>query len=272
MNHQATLLLISAVIIALLFAGCMTQPQTLPATTPAPLNGTWTLISALAGVGATNVIPGTTITATFSEGGTVSGSTGCNDYVASCQVRENQVKIGKPATSTTKCESPVGIMDQETIYLADLQGAASYAINGDSLTISDSAGKVLLTYQKSGSVVTPLPISGITWVLERYHQVSGTDVPVIQDTELTALFGPIGALNGTAGCNSYNGAYTTSGPNGISFGPLATTRMYCGDAGVMDQETAYLTLLRTVSSYEMTGEGMLHLLDATGTPVLLYSS
>ncbi len=125
--------------------------------------------------------PGTTITATFSEGGTVSGSTGCNDYVASCQVRENQVKIGKPATSTTKCESPVGIMDQETIYLADLQGAASYAINGDSLTISDSAGKVLLTYQKSDQSSLPCQFqaspgssSGITRFRERMSPSSRT--------------------------------------------------------------------------------------------------
>ncbi len=272
MNHKASLLLISAVIFALLFAGCTTQPQTLPATTPVPLSGTWTLISALAGSGATNVLPGTTITATFSEGGTISGSAGCNDYVASFQVRENQIQIGKPATSAKSCESPAGIMDQEKVYLADLQGAASYAINGDMLTISDATGKVLLTYQKSGSVIAPLPISGITWVLERYQPVSGTEVPVIEGTALTAFFGPLGALNGTAGCNSFNGAYTTSGPNGISVGPLATTLMFCGDAGVMDQETAYLTLLRTVSFYEVTSEGMLHLLNATGAPVLIYSS
>jgi hypothetical protein len=40
----------------------------------------------------------------------------------------------------------------------------------------------------------------------------------------------------------------------------------------MDQETAYLTLLRTVSSYEVTEDGMLNLMNSTGTPVLVYSS
>jgi len=45
-----------------------------------------------------------------------------------------------------------------------------------------------------------------------------------------------------------------------------------GEPGVMDQETAYLTLLRTVSSYEVTGEGIMNLKDLNGTAVLMYSS
>ena len=47
------------------------------------------------------------------------------------------LKIGKPATTLTMCGSPAGIMDQETIYLSNLQGAASDAISGETLTISD---------------------------------------------------------------------------------------------------------------------------------------
>jgi heat shock protein HslJ len=42
-------------------------------------------------------------------------------------------------------------MDQEAIYLSNLQGAGSYAINGDLLTVYDLTGKILLTYQKAGS-------------------------------------------------------------------------------------------------------------------------
>ena len=283
MGHYATILLTSAVIIALLVAGCTTQPQTapvtplpttLPVTTPAQpsMIGTWSLVSTYSGGRAVSALSGTTITATFSDAGTVSGSAGCNNYVATCQVTRDTIAIGKPATSKANCGSPTGVMDQETMYLSNLQGASSYTINGDTLTLYDLKGNILLTYQRSGALVTPLPIAGIPWNLERYQQVSGAEVPVIQGTEVTALFGPIGTLNGTAGCNSYNGAYTTSGPNGISIGPLATTKMYCGDPGVMDQETAYLALLQTVSSYEVTGDGTLNLRNSAGTPVLVYSS
>ena len=283
MGHYATILLISAFIIALLVAGCTTQPQTapvtplpttLPVTTPGQpsIIGTWSLVSTYSGGRAVSALSGTTITATFSDAGTVSGSAGCNNYVATCQVTRDTIAIGKPATSKANCGSPTGVMDQETMYLSNLQGASSYTINGDTLTLYDLKGNILLTYQRSGALVTPLPIAGIPWNLERYQQVSGAEVPVIQGTEVTALFGPIGTLNGTAGCNSYNGAYTTSGSNGISIGPLATTKMYCGDPGVMDQETAYLALLQTVSSYEVTGDGTLNLRNSAGTPVLVYSS
>jgi heat shock protein HslJ len=279
MKSYATLVLISAAIIAVLVTGCATQPPTtvpttLPVTTTGQpdITGTWTLVSTFTGGKAVSPLAGTTITATFSEAGTVSGSAGCNNYVATCQVTRNNLAIGKPAAGKTNCDSPPGIMDQETIYLSNLQAASTYAISGDALTLYDLKGNILITYQKSGTVMTPVPISGIAWNLDRYRQSSGSDTPVIQNTEVTAFFGPIGTINGSAGCNSYKGAYTTSGTNGISFSPLATTLMYCGEPGVMDQETAYLALLSAVSSYEVTGDGFLTLKDSNGTQVLVYSS
>jgi heat shock protein HslJ len=229
------------------------------------------MVSTYSGGRAISALSGTTITATFSEAGTVSGSAGCNNYVATCQVTGKNIAIGKPAKGNTNCGSPTGVMDQETMYLSNLQSASTYAIEGDALTLYDLKGNILTTFQRSTTTISPPPIAGIIWNLDRY-QVSGSEVPVIQDTEVTALFGIIGSVNGTAGCNSYNGAYTTSGSNGITIGPLATTLMYCGEPGVMDQETAYLTLLRTVASYEVTGNGVLNLKDMNGTAVLVYSS
>ena len=90
-------------------------------------------------------------------------------------------------------------------------------------------------------------------------------------TTVNALFGEDGNITGSAGCNSYTGSYTQRGQNGISIGPLVTTLMYCGDPGVMDQETAYLANLQAAASYEMTADGKLQLMDANGTPVLVYS-
>ncbi len=298
MKRNAIVILVSAVIVALLFAGCTTQPPTVPSTTPSTtiptatptasatpvptsisattlqppqINGTWTLISALAGLGASNVLPGTKITAVFSDGGTVSGSSGCNNYVAAYDVsRTNKLTIGKLATSKTNCVSPAGIMDQESIYLTNLQGAASFTITNDKLIILDSAGKTLLTYQSGGTIGTTLPIGGITWNLSMYRPNSGSNVPPAANA--TALFGPARNLTGSAGCNSYSGVFTTSGLYGLSIGPLATTQIYCGEPGVMDQETAYLANLRKVASYEVTKDGMLNLKDSGGTPVLMYSS
>ena len=151
MKTHAIIIIICGVFFALLFAGCMTQPQTLPAPTTPPITGTWTLTS-LMGRGPTAVPPGVTITATFLKGGTVSGFAGCNNYIATYETQNTKLTIGKPETTTNKtCTSPAGIMDIETVYLSNLQGSGSYAINGTQLTIIDTSGNTLLTYQKAGS-------------------------------------------------------------------------------------------------------------------------
>lgn len=283
MRRNTFIIFVGVVIIAVLVAGCTTQPQPLPTTpTPTtpipvplqpspPITGTWTLVSVLAGMGASNVLPETTITATFSADGTVSGSSGCNSYVATYQVGDMALTIGTPVTTMMSCNSPAGIMNQETVYLSNLQGAASYRIDGNLLMVYDGSGKTLLTYQRGGSTGSPPPFAGIPWNLEMYRQSSGSNSSVIPTTKVTAFFSPAGTLTGSAGCNSYTGTFITSGSSAIAIGPLSTTRMFCGEQGVMDQETSYLILLRTATSYEMTADGFLHLKNPAGKPVLVYS-
>jgi heat shock protein HslJ len=289
MKQNAILFLTFGIIVLVLFAGCTAPQGTIPSTTTpvtsapttpvvtaaepeSPLLGTWTLISALAGMGTTNVIPGTTIIATFAEDGTVSGSAGCNNYVASYQSRGNTLSIGTLVTTLKTCNSPAGIMNQEQIFLTNLKGAETFTTTGDILAISDANGKTLLTFRKEGAAVSPLPFAGISWRLETYKGSAGSMIGINPATTVNALFGTEGSIAGSAGCNSYTGSYTHSGQNKISIGPLATTRMYCGEPGVMDQETAYLADLQAAASYQVTSDGKLHLMDAAGTPVLVYSS
>ncbi len=289
MKQNAILFLIGGIIVAVLVAGC-TAPlgTTPPATTPAtpapttlvvaetdpssPLSGTWTLISALGGRGTSNVLPGTTITATFAEDGTVSGSAGCNNYVASCQSGKNTLSIGTLITTLKTCGSPAGIMSQEQIFLTNLQAAAKYTITGDILSISDPSGKILLTFRKEGVAKDSLPFAGISWELTKYRISTGSMIGANTHTTVHALFGAEGNLTGTAGCNSYVGFCTRTGQNGISIGPLATTRMYCGGPGVMDQEVVYLANLQAAASYQLMTDGKLQLMDGNGTPVLVYTS
>jgi len=82
----------------------------------------------------------TEITAIFGEGGTIGGSAGCNNYTASYETDGDTLSIG-PAASTRKfCAEPEGIMEQETQYLAALENAATYKIDGDKLDIRDADG------------------------------------------------------------------------------------------------------------------------------------
>jgi heat shock protein HslJ len=286
-QHMKSLVIpvcIGVMVLAVLLAGCTTPelPGQVPATgeaTPpgtsiplerSPLTGTgWTLISGLSGTGTWNVLPGTMITASFGEDGQVSGSAGCNDYFAAYQSRLNSLTVETAATTRMNCESPAGIMNQETLYLSNLKGAATYAIEGDLLMVYDTMGKTLLTYRKGLPEVTPLPFVGTTWSLDFYKAADGTMTAVLPATMVTALFED-GNLTGSAGCNSYFGSYTQQGQNGITIGPLGSTLMFCGEPGVMEQETAYLALLQSAVSYDISG-AMLTLSDAGGLTILEYS-
>ena len=86
----------------------------------------------------TDVIVDTEITAEFvSSEGTVKGSAGCNSYFGSYELEDSQLSIPGPIGATEMyCAEPEGVMDQEQAYLAILQLAESYEINGDELRIN----------------------------------------------------------------------------------------------------------------------------------------
>jgi len=84
-----------------------------------------------------DVIADTEVTAEFvSSEGTVKGSAGCNSYFGSYEVDGSQLSIPGPIGATEMyCMEPEGVMDQEQEYLATLQLAESYEIDGDELRI-----------------------------------------------------------------------------------------------------------------------------------------
>jgi hypothetical protein len=80
-----------------------------------------------------------------------------------------------------------------------------------------------------------------------------------------------GSLTGTAGCNQYNSTYTLDGSS-LAIQPAATTRMACANPpGIMEQESAYLALLPTVTSYQLKDQA-LRLSDAGGHTVLVFNA
>jgi heat shock protein HslJ len=70
-------------------------------------------------------LPGTTITALFTAA-QVSGSAGCNSYTAPLTPVENYFTVGLPAVTASLCTDPAGIMEQETAFLAALQGVNGF--------------------------------------------------------------------------------------------------------------------------------------------------
>jgi heat shock protein HslJ len=101
--------------------------------------------------GYTSVLLDTQLTALFGEDGSLTGSAGCNNYTSSFQVEDptadsGSISIGPAATTRMMCAEPEGIMDQEQAYLAALQSAASYTIEGDQLELTDAGGTRMVTF------------------------------------------------------------------------------------------------------------------------------
>lgn len=89
------------------------------------------------------------------------------------------------------------------------------------------------------------PLEGTSWRLLFYRKSQ-----VMEGTEITATFKD-GQVKGSAGCNTYFGAYQVEDQN-ISVGQIGVTEMYCMEPeGLMDQETTYLEYLADAQRYEI---------------------
>lgn len=94
----------------------------------------------------------------------------------------------------------------------------------------------------------------------RVTQIAGAPVP---DTPpITLTFAEDGGLSGTGGCNRIVSGYTLTG-EGLSFAPIASTRMACRDP-VMTREASVFSALEATRSFDIGPGGGLILLGAEG--------
>jgi heat shock protein HslJ len=86
---------------------------------------------------------GTTLTMTFSQG-LVQGSSGCNTFRAPYTSQGNRLSIG-PVTSTRKACPAEDVMRQEREFLAALESAKVWAMDGGMLDVHRADGERVLT-------------------------------------------------------------------------------------------------------------------------------
>lgn len=225
---------------------------------------TWTLVSyADANGNMVDVLPETEITAVFGDDGSLGGSSGCNSYNTTYQVDGNNISISEMMAATMMaCPEP--IMAQETAYLANLSTATTYAISGNTLTLSDANGNPVAVF----TVQEQTPLIGTNWEVLRYNNGKEAVTSVINGTTITALFDENGMVSGNASCNTYSAPYVVDG-NNITISMGMSTMMACPGEGVMEQETAYLTALTTAATYSIQGD-VLELRTADGALAVSY--
>jgi heat shock protein HslJ len=77
-------------------------------------------------------------------GGTVSGNSGCNTFNGSVTIDGDSIEFGPLATTRMACPEPA--MSLETAYLAALDGATTWRIDGSQLILD---GTTTLTFDEA---------------------------------------------------------------------------------------------------------------------------
>jgi len=134
----------------LLLGGCGPEPA------PTGLDGTSWELRALNGQ---DLAPGTTITLVF-DGVSFFGYGGCNAYgrLAAAEGTQGNHQYGATedeflaitdvAIADGECPAPPGVMEQEEVYVATLQRAAAYRLEGERLEMLDAASEVILVFAR----------------------------------------------------------------------------------------------------------------------------
>jgi hypothetical protein len=134
----------------------------------------WALLSYDAGSGMQGVPLGVKVDARF-ESGRVSGSSGVNTYGAAYTASGSNLTVSQAVS--TMMAGPAEAMRVEQDYLAALNQSSTYTATGDTLTIYDSGGKEILSYNRGEA----LALTGVSWQAISYNNgreavVSGMDI------------------------------------------------------------------------------------------------
>ncbi len=101
------------------------------------------------------------------------------------------------------------------------------------------------------------PLAGTTWRLQSLG-ATGALQPALSTVEVTLEFSEDSRVSGGAGCNSYFGQYASTTDGSLSVSALGSTKMFCNEPGVMQQEQDFLNALAAAERYEVT-DGLLRI-------------
>jgi heat shock protein HslJ len=206
-------------------------------------------------------------------GGRVRGTDGCNWYGGGYTTGGGgSISFNGISMTAVGCGS---VDDIASAFDSVLRNAASYSLNGDSLTMYDASGRAIVRYQRNA----PPPIEGVTWQAFGYRDGPVTDkravVNPVPGSTITAVFHPDGTLTGSTDCGSYGARYdlTTStfhvGPMLTKFGDLSRAGGTCSTP-LEHQTNAYLDALRSTTAWKFSGPSF-QLLNSSSTVSVTYA-
>ena len=222
------------------------------------LNGEWTIASV-----EENAVPVETdaYLVIDIENSTVSGNAGCNRIMGEIKAENaGEVAFSQIASTKMMCKN----MDTENAVLKALAEVTSFkAGEAESIVLTSKDGKALMTLTKRASAQT-LDINGKWNVATINGETIKDEENMLYDINFDLATGD---CFGNCGCNTFSGhADVDTANNTIAFGDFAVTLKACGD---MTNQDAYLQALGTITSYELSAEG-LSLNNREGTAVITF--
>ena len=162
-------------------------------------------------------------------------------------------------------------MEQEAAYLAALETAATYTIQGDVLEMRTAEDAMVALYQAagpatadSGATEDVAAAEGIVDVLWQWTETAYSDdttLTVDDPSKYTMTLQPDGMVALQVDCNTGGGTYTLDGSS-ISLDVAAMSRMACPEGSHSD---VFLRELNAAATYVMDGEDLiLNLFADTG--------
>ena len=108
----------------------------------------WRLISLGPAGSEANIVAGTTVTLKFGEDGRASGSTGCNSYSGTYQVRGDNISFSRLVSTRRACLDQ-NANQQEQRFLSTLEAANRFRLSSNRLTILSDRGRNVLNFVNS---------------------------------------------------------------------------------------------------------------------------
>lgn len=99
-----------------------------------------------AGSGLKSPLRGTEITARFGTDGSLSGSSGCNNYNGGFMAFDQTLRINSLSSTQVLCATPEGVMEQEGTFLSLMKQASKMAISAGQLEVFDSNENRILVF------------------------------------------------------------------------------------------------------------------------------
>jgi len=133
-----------ALVVALVGSGCAEVGSVMTPTAPsvgtAPVGTTWEA------TGVEGIAPGEVLHSdlTFESEWQVTGSSGCNRYVAELNSSPPMVRRDGHWSNQVSCDPPV--MEQERRFLNALDSTRTYRVDGDVMHFQDRSGRTLIRF------------------------------------------------------------------------------------------------------------------------------